>query len=121
MNRRFQDEEKEKRLEQLKQKVSCNPYSSNVTFLYPLKTSENLLFSDIFRGYRNVTLGEYGLSLKFVISFCCSLLFNRVYFMILKDLDEIRYCNFFSIYRMPEQEFTSLKHPSRYLHVAIST
>ena len=120
MNRRFQDEEKERRLEQLKQKVSFNPYSPNVTFLYPLKTSENL-FSDIFRGYRNVTLGEYGLSLKFVISFCCSLLFYRVYFMILKDLDEIRYCAFFSVYRMPEQEFTSLKQLSRYLHVAIST
>ena len=38
-----------------------NPYSPNVTFLYPLKTSENQRFSDVFRGYRNVTLGEYGL------------------------------------------------------------
>ena len=40
-----------------------NPYSPNVTFLYPLKTLENLRFSDVFRGYRNVTLGEYGLKL----------------------------------------------------------
>ena len=39
-----------------------NPYSPNVTFLYPLKTSENLRFSDVFRGYRKVTLGEYELS-----------------------------------------------------------
>ena len=39
-----------------------NPYSPSVTFLYPLKTSENLRFSDVFRGYRNVTLGEYGLT-----------------------------------------------------------
>ena len=39
-----------------------NPYSLNVTFLYPLKTSENLWFSDVFRGCRNVTLGEYGLT-----------------------------------------------------------
>ena len=38
-----------------------NPYSPNVTFLYPLKTSENRRFSDIFRGYRNVTLEEYEL------------------------------------------------------------
>ena len=38
-----------------------NPYPPNVTFLHPLKTSENLRFSDVFRGYRNVTLGEYGL------------------------------------------------------------
>ena len=35
-----------------------NPYSPSVTFLYPLKTPENLRFSDVFRGYRNVTLGE---------------------------------------------------------------
>ena len=34
-----------------------NPYSPNVTFLYPLKTSENQ--KGVFRGYRNVTLGEY--------------------------------------------------------------
>ena len=39
-----------------------NPYSPNVTFLYPLKTSENRRLSDVFTGYRNVTLGEYGLS-----------------------------------------------------------
>ena len=29
---------------------------SSVTFLYPLKTTENQIFSDVFRGYRNVTL-----------------------------------------------------------------
>ena len=33
-----------------------NPFYSNVTILYPLKTSENLWFSDVFREYRNVTL-----------------------------------------------------------------
>ena len=44
---------------------SCilNPYSPNVTFLYPLKTSQNRMFSDVFRGHRNVTLEEYGLKL----------------------------------------------------------
>ena len=35
---------------------TINPFYSNVTFLYPQKTSENLWFSDVFRGYRNVTL-----------------------------------------------------------------
>ena len=35
-----------------------NPYSPNVTFLYPLKTSENLRFSDVFMGYRNVKKEE---------------------------------------------------------------
>ena len=29
---------------------------THFTFLYPLKTSENHRFSDVFRGYRNVTL-----------------------------------------------------------------
>ena len=27
-----------------------------------MKTSENLGFSDVFRGYRNVTFGEHGLT-----------------------------------------------------------
>ena len=44
-----------------KQYKKVNPYSLNVIFLYSLKTSENRRFSDVFRGYRNVTLGEYGL------------------------------------------------------------
>ena len=45
-----------------------NPYSPNVTFLYPLKTSENSRISDVFRGYRNVTLGECGLIFSYL--FC---------------------------------------------------
>ena len=35
-----------------------NPFSSNVPLLYPLKTSENFRFSDVFRGYRSGTLVE---------------------------------------------------------------
>ena len=38
-----------------------NPFSTNVPYLYPLKTSENRRFSDIFRGYRSGTLVENGL------------------------------------------------------------
>ena len=38
-----------------------NPFLSNATFLYPLKMSENLWFSDVFRGYRNMTLDKNGL------------------------------------------------------------
>ena len=42
---------------------SClNPFSTNVPLLYPLKTSKNFWFSDIFRGYRSGTLVENGLS-----------------------------------------------------------
>ena len=36
--------------------AQANPFESSVTFLYPLKTSESLWFSDFFRRYRNVTL-----------------------------------------------------------------
>ena len=33
------------------------PFQVNFSFLYPLKTSENLWFSDVFRGYRKETFG----------------------------------------------------------------
>ena len=32
---------------------SSNPFSTNIPLLYPLKRSENLRFSDVFRGYRS--------------------------------------------------------------------
>ena len=38
-----------------------NPFSTNVPLLYPLKTSENRRFCDVFRGYRSATLAENGL------------------------------------------------------------
>ena len=47
--------------ESITQYQNFNPFSSNVPLLYPLKTSENLRFSDIFRGYRIGTLLENGL------------------------------------------------------------
>ena len=37
------------------------PFQLNCPFLYPLKTSENERFSDVFRGYRNGTLHKNGL------------------------------------------------------------
>ena len=36
--------------------LSNNPFSPGIPFLYPLKTSEDLWFSEGFRGYRNGTL-----------------------------------------------------------------
>ena len=42
--------------------VLFNPFSFNVPLLYPLKTSENLRISDIFRGYGSGTLVEIGLA-----------------------------------------------------------
>ena len=41
--------------------ITINPFSTNVSLLYPLKTSENLSFTDVFRGYRSGTLVENGL------------------------------------------------------------
>ena len=43
-------------------KKAINPFSTNVPLLYPLKTSENLRFSDVFRGYRSRALVENGLT-----------------------------------------------------------
>ena len=38
-----------------------HPFPTNFPRLYPLKTSENLRFSDVFRGHRRETLVENGL------------------------------------------------------------
>ena len=38
-----------------------NPFSTNALLQYPLKTSENRMFSHDFRRYRNGTLIENGL------------------------------------------------------------
>ena len=40
---------------------SINPSLANVPILYPLKTSENLWFSGVFRGYKIGTLARNGL------------------------------------------------------------
>ena len=47
-------------------KKILNPLLPDVLFLYPLKTSENLWFSDVFRGYKNGTPGSNGLILIWV-------------------------------------------------------
>ena len=40
-----------------------NPFAINFSLLYPLNTSENQRFSDIFREYRSGTLVENGQSI----------------------------------------------------------
>ena len=40
--------------------TAFNQFYSSVTFLYHLKMSENLWFSDVFREYRNLTLESNG-------------------------------------------------------------
>ena len=47
---------------------SINPFHADVIFLYPLKTSENLWFSDVFREYRNGTIAWQGLKIFFWFS-----------------------------------------------------
>ena len=44
----------------LKMKKNIKPFQANVSFLYPLKTSESQRFLVVFRGYRNGTLAEMG-------------------------------------------------------------
>ena len=43
------------------------PFSTSVALPYPLKTSENRRFSDVFRGYGSGTLVEDGLKTVNVI------------------------------------------------------
>ena len=40
--------------------LRINPFEGNASFLYTLKSSENLSFPDIFTDYRNGTLVENG-------------------------------------------------------------
>ena len=40
--------------------ICINSISTNVPLLYPLKTSENLRFSDVYGGYKSGTLVEMG-------------------------------------------------------------
>ena len=44
-------------------RVLLTHFSSNILFLFPLKTSENVWFSDVFRDYRDETLGQNRLRL----------------------------------------------------------
>ena len=46
-----------------------NPFVPNIPFLYPLKTSGNLRFSDVFRGQRKGALGTDGLRLQYHLAF----------------------------------------------------
>ena len=39
-----------------------NPFSTNVSFLYPLKILQNIRFPDVFRGHRSGTWVENGLN-----------------------------------------------------------
>ena len=44
-------------------RISFNPFHANGLFLYPLKKSENLWFSNVFRGYRKRPVAWNGLLL----------------------------------------------------------
>ena len=45
-----------------------NPVAPNASFFYPLKTSENRRFSDVFIGWRKGAFGTNGLMKEFI--FC---------------------------------------------------
>ena len=49
-----------------------NPFSTNVPLPYPLKTSENLRFSEVFREYRSETLVENGFSYSSFVCKACN-------------------------------------------------
>ena len=70
---------------------SFNPFEAKVLFLYHLKTSENLWFCDIFRGYRKETFSWNGLKIqtklprvynpKSCLQYTCSLVFDVIDFI----------------------------------------
>ena len=47
-------------------RLCINPFSTNFSLLFSLKTTEKRRFSDVFRGYRSGTLVEIGLINVFV-------------------------------------------------------
>ena len=55
----------------LKYSRSAVTFCATVHFLYPLKTSENLWFSDVFRGYRKKLLTCNGL-MTVVCKYTCT-------------------------------------------------
>ena len=58
------------------QQSYINPFQTNVSFLYPLKTSENRRFSDVFRGYRKGTLAWN--RLRYLIRYTLKMLFCAI-------------------------------------------
>ena len=59
-----------------------NPFHVNVPFLYSLKMSENLWFSDVFRGYKSRTLAWKGLNNGISWTLTSAVLFRITYFVI---------------------------------------
>ena len=53
-----------------------NSFHANPLFLYPLKTSENLRFSDIYWGYKNRTLALNGLTVELSFALTLKLLYE---------------------------------------------
>ena len=58
---KFISQKKDAELANGKVGEGVNMLLPSVPFLYPLKTSGNLRFSDVFRGYKKGTLGTNGL------------------------------------------------------------
>ena len=56
-----------------------NPLLPSVAILYPFNTLEYHRFSDVFRRYKNATLGSH--ELKFIFSFIFSLLISSFHFI----------------------------------------
>ena len=59
MKTSFMESQKVAKLKELFWRM-LNPFVPNASFLYPLKTSENLWFADVFRGQKKGALGTNG-------------------------------------------------------------
>ena len=65
-----------------------NPFQANVLFVYPLKTSENLWFSDALRGYIKGTLA-YLFNLSIYLSVYLSIYLSIYLFILSLMLPEM--------------------------------
>ena len=61
-----------------------NPFLASVPILYPLKISENQIFSGVFRGYRIRTFARNGLSVddKYICEVITTKMFERPVYLL---------------------------------------
>ena len=88
-----------------------NPFHANLPVIYPLEKSENLWFSDIFRGYRNRKSVWSGLRLKFwqYLTNCVKMYWRASIYLFQIIVDAL--CDLVSFVQFKRRE----KHPRRSL------
>ena len=71
--------------------IFLNPFDATDIFWYPLKTSENQRFSNVFRGYRNRSVAWNELIIKILLSFPKRFFFFHYHFSLQYDFSKISF------------------------------